>query len=173
MAAASSPEGDWRGVRLDQIDEDLVFTRLPPDSGVVTPIAAESEEFDADTAVELGNFQVALQEWAPGKVADPVQRVRNLLLVAGVVDVFQMATESYVPLYVFEQIHQAVPDRDELLRILYWIAVHPDDGSDGAVDQMRPLGIPTGPGQMDDVRARVGIYAVKLIGRITGKRPGR
>jgi hypothetical protein len=38
---------------------------------------------------------------------------------------------------------------------------------------MGPLGISNGPGDMQEVRTRAAYYAVKLLGRITGKRPGR
>jgi hypothetical protein len=64
-------------------------------------------------------------------------------------------------------------DREVLIKALYWIAINPDDGSDAAVDQMAPLGIPNGPSDIQEVRGRLGVYAVKLIGRITGARPAR
>jgi hypothetical protein len=157
---------------MTRIDEEIIFTRLPPDGGVVTPVAATDQELDAATLEEVEALRVALLDWAPGRISEPVQRVRNLLFVASVIDVFQMPTESVVPLIIFDRIQQDISAED-LPKILFWIAVHPDDGADSAVDQMGPLGISNGPGDMQEVRTRAAYYAVKLLGRITGKRPGR
>jgi len=150
------------------IDDDLTFDRLPPDSGVVTPIAPPYEQPDPDVADKLQNMQIALLGWKPGKVADPVQKARNYLYVAAVPDVFQMEIERYVPLLVFDQLQQQIP-KDDLIKILYWIALHPYDGDDKAVDDLRVLGIGNGPSDMEEVRNRCGIYAVKLLGRLIGK----
>ena len=143
---------------MADIDRDLIFTRLPPDEGVVTPIAAQ-----------LDKLSGALPSWAPGKVKDPVQRVRNLLYVAAVPDVFQMTDlEKFIPLVVYDHIQAEIP-RDDLIKILYWIALHPFEGDDSAVDQLRPLGLNSGPADMETTRDRLSVYAVKLLGRITGK----
>lgn len=152
--------------------EDLVFNRLPPDSGVVTPIARLDQEPPEETWQTLDAIYNGLETWAPGRVQDILERVRNLLFVPAVIDVFQDPAEAYVPVMVFEIIERDI-DREVLIKALYWIAVHPDEGSDAAVDQMQPLGIRNGPSDMAEVRNRVGIYAVKLIGRLTGARPAR
>jgi len=165
----TSPPAAWRDVTLADIDRDLIFTRLPPDSGVVTPIAPLDEEPDEATAAQLDKMRVALPDWKPGKVSDPVQRVRNYLYVAAVPDVFQMQDlERFIPHVVFEQIQEDIP-KDDLIKILYWIAVHPFDGDDKAVDELRPLGLFNGPADMEQTRGRLSVYAVKLLGRITGK----
>jgi ABC-2 type transport system permease protein len=159
----------WRQVTMADIDRDLIFTRLPPDEGVVTPIARFDEEPDERIAAQLDKIHAALPAWLPGKVADPVQRVRNLLYVAAVPDVFQMTDlEKFIPLVVYDYIQQEIP-RDDLIKILYWIAIHPFDGDDKAVDEMRPLGLYNGPADMETTRDRLSVYAVKLLGRITGK----
>jgi hypothetical protein len=162
----------WQQVTMAYIEADIAFERLPPDSGIVTPIASATDEPDPDTWVELDILAAALPNWAPGKVQDPVQRVRNLLYVAAVPDIFQIPMESFAPLIVFAQIEEAVP-REDLIKILYWIAIHSDEGDDSAVDQLRPLGLGNGPSDMVETRGRAAVYAVKLLGRITGKRPGR
>jgi hypothetical protein len=165
----TSPPASWRDVTMADIDRDLIFTRLPPDSGVVTPIAPLAEEPDEQTAAQLDKMRVALPEWAPGHVADPVQRVRNYLFVAAVPDVFQMQDlERFVPMVVYERIQEVVP-KEDLIKILYWIATHPFDGDDKAVDELRPLGLFNGPADMEQTRGRLSVYAVKLLGRITGK----
>lgn len=170
---APTPRAAWEEVTIEQIMDDLVFDRLPPDAGVVTPIASYDQEVpDQETSDALDVMYAGLQEWAPGRIPDVLDRTRNLLFVPAVVDVFQMPMEPFVPLLVYEILERDI-DRDVLLKALYWIAVHPDEGSDAAVDQMQSLGIPNGPGDMQEVRGRVGVYAVKLIGRITGARPAR
>ena len=165
----TNPPASWRDVTLVDIDRDLIFTRLPPDSGVVTPIAPLAEEPDEQTAAQLDKMRAALPDWAPGHVADPVQRVRNYLFVAAVPDVFQMQDlERFVPMVVYERIQEVIP-KEDLIKILYWIATHPFDGDDKAVDELRPLGLFNGPADMEQTRGRMSVYAVKLLGRITGK----
>jgi hypothetical protein len=165
----TNPPASWREVTMADIERDLIFTRLPPDSGVVTPIAPLDEEPDENTYAQLDKMRVALPAWKPGQVADPVQRVRNLLYVAAVPDVFQMQDlERFVPMVVYERIQEDIPKGD-LIKILYWIATHPFDGDDKAVDELRPLGLFNGPADMEQTRGRLSVYAVKLLGRITGK----
>jgi hypothetical protein len=159
----------WRAVTLDDIERDLIFTRLPPDEGVVTPIARSDEDADEHINQQLDRIRTGLPGWQPGKVADPVQRVRNLLYVAAVPDVFQMTDlERFIPLVVYDYIQEQIP-KEDLIKILYWIALHPFDGDDSAVDQLRPLGLNNGPADMETTRDRLSVYAVKLLGRLTGK----
>ena len=122
----------WQAVTLDDIDRDLVFDRLPSDQGIVTPIAPDEEEPDTDVGDHLQYIREMLPSWQPGKVADPVQRVRNILYVAAVPDVLQMPIERFAPIAVFERIREDIP-KDQLIKILYWIALHPTDGDDKAV----------------------------------------
>ena len=165
----TSPPASWRDVTMADIDRDLIFTRLPPDNGVVTPIAPLDEEPDETTLGQLDKMRYALPDWKPGKVSDPVQRVRNYLYVAAVPDVFQMQDlERFIPHVVFERLQEDIP-KDDLIKILYWIAVHPFDGDDKAVDELRPLGLHNGPADMEQTRGRLSVYAVKLLGRLTGK----
>jgi hypothetical protein len=157
---------------MADIDRELDFSRLPGDGGVVTPIAFSDDVPEQDVLPDLQGIQTALSTWAPGKVAEPVQRVRNLLYVAAVPDLFQMPMERFVPQIVFDQIEQSVPKAD-LIKVLYWIALHPYEGADAAIDQMQPLGLRNGPSDVEELRNRTAIYAVKLLGRVTGKRPGK
>lgn len=160
----------WRDVTLEEIDREIAFDRLPPDDGVVTPIAPADEEPDTETAEHLEFLQARLPDWPPGRVEDPVQRVRNYLFVAAVPDVFQMPLERYVPHVVFARLEEDVR-REDLARILYWIAIHPMDGDDSAVDELRALRLGGGPSDIEEARQRVALYAVKLLGRIMGKIP--
>jgi len=171
-AAASASPKTWQAVTAADIDRDFIFTRLPPDEGVVTPIAPPDEVPAQEVLDELEGIRAALPTWKPGKVEDPVQRARNLLYVAAVPDIFQLPMERYVPQLVFDQLLQDIP-KDDLIKILYWIGMHPMDGTDAAVDQLRPLGLGNGPSDAEQLRERTAIYAVKLLGRITGRRPAR
>jgi len=153
-------------VRL--IDEKIDFTHLPPDSSVTfTPIARSDEQPEQDVVDQLIQLGEALQTWRPGKVADPVQRVRNLLYIPAAVDIFQLPAESHVPAVVFAHIRRAVPE-DDLIKVLYWIAYHPDAGDDEALNDLQPLGLPGSPGA-DEARNRSAVYAVKLLGRLLGR----
>ena len=151
--------------------EEVVFARLPPDTGVVSPIASPDEPLDPDIEAELEEVRSRLPTWRHAQVTDPVQRVRNVLYVAAVPDVFQMPIERYLPHVVFERLQADVP-KDDLAKILYWIATHPMGGDDSAVDDLRSAGLNlAGPSDIDQARERVMLYALKLLGRVTGKIP--
>ena len=120
---------------------------------------------------DLEEIRTKLATWGPGQVADPVQRVRNVLYVAAVPDVFQVPLERYVPHVVFERLQADVP-KDDLIKVLYWVATHPNGGDDSAVDDLRSAGLKVnGPSDMDQTRERVMLYALKLLGRLVGKIP--
>jgi ABC-2 type transport system permease protein len=158
----------WQQVTLKHIEQDIVFDRLPPDGGIVTPIASLDEEPDQDQAAQLDTIWFELAYWYPGRDRDLVQRVRNLLYIPAVFDVFQMSIERFVPALIYEKLQTDIP-KDDLVKILYWIAIHPTDGTDNAIDQLKPFGIGNGPGDGDEVRQRAAVYGVKLLGRLTGK----
>jgi ABC-type transport system involved in cytochrome c biogenesis permease component len=158
----------WQAVTLKDIEDDLIFDRLPPDGGVVTPVADADEVAGEDYINELEFIRTNLPQWAPGKVQDPVQRVRNYLLVAAVPDLYQSPMERFIPSIVFDRIREDVP-KDQLIQVLYWIALHRYDGDDTAADQLRVLGLGNGPRDMVEARERAAVYAVKLLGRVLGK----
>ena len=160
----------WRAVTPAHIDE-IVFPRLPSDSGVVSPIARLDEPIDPEVETDLEEVRTRLATWGPGQVADPVQRVRNVLYVAAVPDVFQVPLERYVPHVVFERLQADIP-KDDLIKVLYWVATHPNGGDDSAVDDLRSAGLKVnGPSDIDQTRERVMLYALKLLGRLVGKIP--
>ena len=161
----------WRDVTPAHIDE-IVFGRLPADAGVVAPIAPPDEALDPDIEAEVEEVRSRLVAWGPGQVTDPVQRVRNVLYVAAVPDVFQLPIERYLPHVVFERLQGDIP-KDDLIKVLYWVATHPSGGDDSAVDQLRTAGLnASGPQDIEQTRERVMLYALKLLGRLTGKIPG-
>ncbi len=163
----------WQEVTIAEINHNVDFRRLPPDGGVVSPIARPGLDAPPEMVDQLNDIADALPGWAPGNVADPVQRVRNLLYVAAVPDVLETEIiESYVPLIVFDRIKQVVP-KDDLIRILFLIAVHPSGGDAGAANQLQPLGLGSAPEDTDAVRERVTYYSLKLLGRMIGKIPAK
>jgi hypothetical protein len=170
-AATSAAPNTWQAVTLADIDRDLIFDRLPPDSGIVTPISGAGDDPDPDAQKQLDEIETELPKWKPGLVTDPVQRARNILFVPSVVDVFQMeGLERHLPHIIYDYLQKSIPKND-LIRVLYWIALHPFDGDDSAVDDLRSLGLGNGPADMKTTRDRAAVYAVKLLGRITGKIP--
>ncbi len=160
----------WRDVTPAHIEE-IVFARLPPDSGVVSPIGSADEPLDPDLEGELEEVRSRLATWGPAHVTDPVQRVRNVLYVAAVPDVFQIPLERYLPHVVFERLQADIP-KEDLIKILYWVATHPMGGDDSAVDELRSAGLrASGPMDIEQTRERVMLYALKLLGRLTGNIP--
>jgi ABC-type transport system involved in cytochrome c biogenesis permease component len=164
---APKSEASWHDVTEADFDR-VAYDRLPPDSGIVSPVARTDEEPDPVIQPTLDRIQAALPGWAPGKVADPVQRARNLLAVAAVPDILQMEqVERFVPRLVFARLQTVIPPRD-LPKILYWIALHPDDGDASALHQLAPFGLPTVSGPDRKARGRIMLYAFKLLCRLTG-----
>jgi hypothetical protein len=148
-----------------------VFPRLPSDSGVVSPIARPDEPLDPEVEADLEQVRSRLVTWGPAQAADPVQRVRNVLYVAAVPDVFQMPLERHLPHIVFERLQGDIP-KDDLIKLLYWVATHPSGGDDSAVDDLRSAGLKVnGPGDIEQARERAMLYALKLLGRLVGKIP--
>jgi hypothetical protein len=158
----------WQAVKTWDVDADLRFDQLPPDGGIITPIASSSEELDPSTRESLADVARALPDWPPGSVSDPVQRARNLLYVAAVPDLLQIDLERYVPAIVFDRLENGM-NKDDLIKVLYWIAVHPFDGDDQAVGDMSSLGFPQPPTSKEELHARAAVYGVKLLGRLLGQ----
>jgi ABC-2 type transport system permease protein len=172
MASKSAPvpETSWHDVTDTDYDK-IAFSHLPPDTGIISPVSRADEVPDPVIVPELDRIRDALPAWAPGNVADPVQRTRNLLMLAAVPDILQMEqVERFVPRLVFARLQAVIPPRD-LPKILYWIAMHPDDGDDAAVHQLQAFGLPDVTGPAKPARGRIMLYAFKLLGRLTGHIP--
>jgi hypothetical protein len=168
--AVSTAPASWRDV-TDSDMQKIAFDRLPPDEGIVSPVSRGDETPDPAILPQLDRIRDALPGWAPGTVSDPVQRARNLLAIAAVPDILQMEqVERFVPRLVFARLQAVIPPRD-LPKILYWIALHPDDGSDAAVHQLGAFGLRDISGPTKPVRGRIMLYAFKLLGRLAGPIP--
>lgn len=160
--SAPAPKS-WQA--LTRADLETLDYNLPPDQGVVTPMALPDDTPDDAAEEVLAEVRRKLPDWAPGQVSDPLQRVRNLLCVAAVTDLVQIPAERYVPLIVLERLDSTVP-REDLLRQLAWVSLHPEEGT--VVDDLSDLGL-GGVGPSPLIRERMQIYATKLIARLTGR----
>lgn len=164
----SRTPASWHDVTQADI-ANVAFERLPPDNGVIAPIAALSEEPDPAAVGQLDIVRSGLADWTPAKVTDPVQRSRNLLYVAAVPDLLQIGDiERFLPAIVLGRLRQSIPPAD-LPKVLYWVALHPQDGDDAALGELKTLGLPgvSGPTRRD-ARGRVMLYAFKLLARTSG-----
>ncbi len=136
----------------------------------MAPIAPSDEEPPPEVVEALDAIRLALPAWGPAQVPDPVQRARNVLSIAGVPDVQQNELERFAAALVFEQLEEDIP-KDDLMKVLYWIALHPMDGDDRAIDQLPELGFENRSVDPEQVRERAALYAVKLLGRLIGTIP--
>ena len=158
---------DWQSVTSADTNS-ITYDDLEPDESTVTPIAPSLNGLSEAAKGQMDDLAGKLADWKPAQDADPVRRVQNLLAVAAIPDILQDPNEPYIPLVVFEQIKGSMPT-DQLIKVLTWIALHPDQGNPPAA--LPELGFP-GPLQEDAVRQRCAAYGRKLLARLLGKVPG-
>ncbi|MEO7599988.1 MAG: ABC transporter permease [Opitutus sp.] len=151
--------------RLTDAQINAINFSVPSDDGRVTPIARDEETPDDATDLTLAKLEGELPHWMPGHVADPVQRARNLLSVAAVVDLMQNPIERFVPALVQQKIVADLPN-EQAARLLAWIALHPGEGT--VISNLSELHL-QGVASEAVVRERVQLYAIKLLARITGR----
>jgi hypothetical protein len=164
-SARSTPTAATSWQQLTDADlRAISFADLPPDSGIITPLAADYRGLDAAGKSRLDAIQDKLAYWPPGAVDDPVQRVRNLLSVCAVADLAEDDNEGEIARAVFNQIHDAVP-ANILPRVLGWISLHPTEGQ--VVLDVSDFGIAAGVAP-DRVRERCEMYARKYLRDLTG-----
>jgi len=159
-----TPKPVWASITPEQT-AGLDFN-VPPDRGVVAPFAASDEQPDDYSAPEIEAVRRNIATWKPGLVPDEIQAIRNYLYIAAVPDAIQMPVERYVPVVVFEFLSETYP-KDELIKILTWIALHPDEGT--VMSGVSDIGISGTVGDTWVVRERAYLYAIKFIARLTGR----
>jgi ABC-type transport system involved in cytochrome c biogenesis permease component len=159
----------WREVTPAMVETDVLFDRaLPPDLGRVTPIAPTRFQPGEQDAKRVKRFKKALEVWGPAKNRNPLMRTWSLLFIAGEFDVDMLPLERWVPRVVFDRMKRDVP-RDRLVKILYWIACHPDALPAPSNDDLRAVDLPGTQGSFAETRHRASLYAIKLLGRLLGK----
>jgi len=164
LAVSPAPAPVWESITANDI-AGLDF-RVPPDEGIVAPFAAPDDEPMDYLAEQVGNVRNKLPYWAPGDESDDIQAVRNLLYVAGIPDAIQSPVERYLPVVVFDYLKHRFP-KDKLIKILTWIAMHPEDGM--VIDEIPELGIDGAAGDPMVVRERAYLYAIKFVARLTDR----
>jgi ABC-type transport system involved in cytochrome c biogenesis permease component len=169
-AAPASPPAatPWRV--YNKIDfARLDISSVPPDNGNVTPIAPADDVPDKSQQDDLDRIAALLPEWDPAKVADPVQRVRNVLFVAGAADEAQSNSERFLPYLVLRHLRTQFAD-EELTQIFCWIANHPGEGDDAAVFRLPELGMLFNVDVQDlpEIRQRNKWYATKFVWWLLG-----
>jgi hypothetical protein len=154
----------WEDVTRAEIDS-IRFDKLPPDDGVVAPVAQSLDDLPAESTERVAGIAKRLEDWQPGLQGDLVQRVRNLLSAAAVFDVLEDPDEGAVGYVVLDHIREQVPDED-LAKVLTYIIEHPNGGS--VVTKVPELGV---QGEITEqaARERMGMYAGKLLKRVLGK----
>ncbi|HUR58179.1 MAG TPA: ABC transporter permease [Opitutaceae bacterium] len=161
------PAAPW--TRITEKDIASLDYAVPPDQGIVAPIAAEDEEPYDFLVEQVKGVRDKLPTWEPAADPDEIQAVRNLLAVAGVPDAIQLPVERFLPRVVFERLQEAYPT-EKLVKILTWIAMHPEEGT--VVDSLADLGIDGQAGDLMQVRERIYLYAIKFVARLTGRKTG-
>jgi ABC-type multidrug transport system permease subunit len=160
--------GPWDKITDDQINS-LKFDGLPPDDGTVAPVAKSA----TDIAVPEVKDRVAkviekLASWPLGHNGDDAQRVRNYLSAASIADASEDTDfEGPMARAVFDRL-RADFDQTELIHILAYIAIDPDQGT--VLEDAPELDV-HGPINPDTIRTRNVMYALKLLGRLLGKLP--
>ncbi len=154
----------WEDITQAEIDS-IRFDKLPPDDGVVAPVAQSLDDLPAESTERVAGIAKRLEDWQPGLQGDLVQRVRNLLSAAAVFDVLEDPDEGAVGYVVLDHIREQVPDED-LAKVLTYIIENPNGGS--VVTKVSELGV---QGEITEqaARERMGMYAGKLLKRVLGK----
>lgn len=159
------PAPPW--TKLTDADVAKLDFSVPPDEGIVAPIApADDDPTDFD-ATQYRRVSDKIGSWPPGDEPDDVQRVRNLLSVCAVPDAIQLPVERYMPRIVYQQLLDTYP-KEKLVKILTWIAQHPDEGT--VIDDISDLGVEGTAGDTTIVRERIYLYAIKFVARLTGRK---
>ena len=165
VAPKPKPVPPW--MKITDQDVAALDFRVPPDNGVVSPIAPADEEPDEFVRDQLEAVRTKLPAWPPANDGDEVQRVRNVLYVCAVPDAIQMPAERHLPRLVLQNLTDTYP-KDQLIKLLTWIVQHPEEGS--VIDDISDLGIAGAAGDPTLVRERVYLYAIKFIARLTGRK---
>ena len=161
-AAPVVPLPPW--AHLTSKDAEALDYDLPPDVGIVAPMAGPDQLPDEWVKPQLDNVRIMLPYWVPSKGPDPLTRVRHALYVAAVPDAAQVPTVAFVPGVVLNYLQLTYP-KDDLVKMLTWIASHPDEGN--PILSTSDLGLKAAVRDPMLVKERVHYYAVKFVAKLT------
>ena len=162
----AKPEPLW--AKITSKDTDGLDYNVPPDQGIGAPFAGPDEAPEDFMKEQVDMVRSRLATWPPGADGDELRCIRNLLYVAGVPDAIQLPVERYLPQVVYEHLIDSYP-KEKLVKILTYIALHPEEGM--VIDDISDLGIEGAAGDPMIVRERAYLYAIKMIARLTGRKP--
>jgi hypothetical protein len=149
-----------------QIPENVIasvgYADLPGDNELATRLSARFA--DGGKSAGMDAFGARLRDWAPGRLDNPGQSVRNLICVATIADVGENVREGEIARTVYNLLRERFSD-DQLRRALAWVALYPNEGT--AVTEAHELGLRH---NFDEslVRDRSALYARKYLGRVLG-----
>jgi ABC-2 type transport system permease protein len=149
----------WNNITEAEIAE-IRFDGLPGDTDLAAPLAPVASPSNQALAGKLA-------AWAPGKLDDAGQSIRNLVSLAAVADLCADPREAEIAREVLRRIRGGF-DAATARQALAWIILSLDDGQ--VVRKAPELGLFRHPPERL-VRQRSAIYASKYLGRLTGKIP--
>ena len=153
-------------------DEDIakiVWEEFSADNTWEIPFAADLDNLSdfPERKKDWDDFIDKLVLWPPGQVPKVEERVRNLLTVCNLEDIGQGQFEAELPLHIYTFLRKEIP-KQRLKDILATMAFYPDYGS--VLTTAPELNLDIGVGEQQ-IRQRLQILAVKMLGRILGKLP--
>jgi ABC-2 type transport system permease protein len=173
--AASVPPAaageEWESITQAQIDA-VSYEDLPDDDGTIAPIAASLTGLNPETQARVAEWRRQLAAWPPAAAASPAERVRNLLIAASIADLHKDIDEEYFGALVFEKLGADFPPAT-LEKIAVWLILHPAPAPQRKMlADVSEFKFDPGEAEAEQVAERVRMYATKLLGRLTRKRPG-
>jgi ABC-2 type transport system permease protein len=162
--APPPPDPPW--MKLTAKDTAELDYNVPPDNGIVSPFAPPDEEPEDFMKEQVDSVRTKIATWPPGSDGDDLRCIRNLLYIAAVPDAIQLPVERYMPRVVYQHLVDTYP-KDKLVKILTYIALHPEEGM--VIDDISDLGVEGTAGDPMVVRERAYLYAIKFIARLTGR----
>ncbi|WP_313671423.1 hypothetical protein [Sandarakinorhabdus sp.] len=153
----------WRHPGPPPPRADLAVHTLPSLMARPSNVAPQSVTApDAATTSALARVQRQIEKWPAAAEADPMQRARNLLLIAAVPDLYDSEPlQSHLPGLVAAELKVRIPAANRAA-ILIAIALHPEQGSVSAREELPALGLPANLGDEAPVRSRMALYAAQM-----------
>ncbi len=168
-ADSSATSGSFETITQQQIDS-VSYDGLPDDDNYNAPVVPNFSDLTPRAEERLTEIRRQLAAWPPAAVPDLADRTRNLLSAASVVDISEDRDEALFAAAVFEKLQADVPAA-ALKKVLTWIILHPAPTPPvGPILAEFHMEAKIAPEQLAE---RDRIYATKLLGRLTGKRPAQ